>query len=129
MVGRLGCSAILCPLQHYNELGRATDNSPCLACSGSDVAPFLGSTACLSAADVQAQNERQILENLYTELEGSNWLQSLFWHVPTVSFCEWYGITCSVNGTVYLIDNALSGKLPEDIFRFTFCQVYQSKWE
>jgi len=120
MVGKLGCSAILCPLQHYNELGHATDNSPCLACSGSDVAPFLGSTACLSAADVQAQNERQILENLYTELDGSNWLQSLNWNDPTVSFCEWYGITCSVNGTVesiYLIDNALSGKLPEDIFR------------
>lgn len=119
MVGKLGCSAILCPLQYYNEFGRATHGSPCVACSGSDVAPFLGSTKCLSFADVQAQEERQIIQQFYTELDGPNWLQSLHWNDPTISLCNWYGITCSVNGTVesiYLIENSLAGQLPEDIF-------------
>lgn len=123
MVGKHGCSAIVCPLNYFNEHGRETDNYPCIACSVSEVAPFLGSTACLSSTDVQAQEERQILQKLYLEMDGPNWLQSLNWNDPTISVCEWYGITCSSNGTVesiYLSGNALFGQLPKEIFQLPF---------
>ena len=60
----------MCGRQQYNEFGRAMDNYPCNECPGSEVAPFLGSTDCLSAAEVEAKTERQILKKLILKQTG-----------------------------------------------------------
>ena len=61
--------------------------------------------------------QREVLIELYTDLNGVGWIKNTNWNT-TISFCEWYGITCNGTGDVTSIKlrvASLSGSLTPNI--------------
>ena len=108
------CDFVLCPIGTYNALGRATGTLRCDSCdSGTEPALYTGATGC-------RRTEREILKELFYNLEGSQWLHNEGWGTH-VSVCEWYGVTCS-SGFVRKLDlrgNNLVGTMPSTIWLLT----------
>ena len=122
-VGLYGCDAILCPPGEVARYGRQFDtNSKCTACSDGKAAPYFGSYECIDAAEQQANEERDILIELFKETVGISWKVNTNWLYTGTSICSWQGITCvseseeSVSA-IHLQGNRLVGKIPTDIFR------------
>lgn len=93
-VGSFQCDAVLCPVGTYNAIGRKSSTGPaCQPCS-TGTNGYLGSFECLTSSEVQEGSEREILEKLYNEMDGPNWLDNSNWLDPDISICDWYGIQC-----------------------------------
>lgn len=112
-VGTYGCEGFLCPPGTASPIGRSmNDTTECQVCPGPASAPFYGTTSC-----DQGPSEREILVNLYNDLQGDQWYRNDFWLTKT-DICEWYGIACS-NGKVIEINlrgNNLRGLPGPEIF-------------
>jgi Leucine-rich repeat (LRR) protein len=121
-VGAFSCNAILCPRNTYSETGRQYDEDHgCFDCPDDETTPFMGSLFCMSEDEETQLEERAILEQLYHDLDGLNWVSQENWFNDKVSFCDWDGITCSREDidtvqAIELPDNGLSGTLPETVF-------------
>jgi Leucine-rich repeat (LRR) protein len=116
-VGANQCGGILCSVDTYSPIGR----NSCQSCpSGTN--GYLGSFNCLTSADQKANGERAILENLYRQMDGDNWVYSDNWMDPDRSICLWYGITCvspdeeSVEA-ISLVENQLRHGFPTEMYR------------
>jgi len=119
-VGQYLCAGILCPVGTFSTLGRQTAELSCETCS-EGANSFMGSVECLSGAQKQENSERAVLEQLYNEMNGENWLVNTNWMDPDESVCTWYGITCpsATNRTVISIeleDNRLLNALPARVW-------------
>lgn len=87
-----GCDAILCPKGTYNAYGRAksSTNGGCLSCPNGK---FAGAIGCAGVTDDDDTVEKKILDRLFIETGGSNWVRKNNWENGTV--CEYEGIKCS----------------------------------
>ena len=120
-VGKFQCSGILCPADTFSSVGRqASSTISCESCS-SGTNGFMGSIECLTSEQQQQNVERRMLEKLYRDMNGDNWLVNTNWMDPDESYCTWHGITCqsTSNPTVISIDltnNRLLNDLPMGIW-------------
>ena len=116
-VGVFECAGILCTVNTFSPIGR----NSCQSCpSGTN--GYLGSFNCLSTDDHKANGERAILENLYREMNGDNWIYSDNWMDPDKSICTWYGITCVSDDeesveSISLVENELRHGFPTEMYR------------
>ena len=113
-VGSIGCDALLCPPKTYALEGRATGSISCEPC---ETAEYAGSTSC-APVDGASVNERAVLINLYNVMGGQYWQSATNWLNPSVSVCQWQGISCtadSVSG-INLRNNGLTKAPPRDLF-------------
>jgi len=116
---KFGCDGILCAIGTYQKYsGRQTsDKMPCSTCSLSGGAPFMGSTSCVSAADIITRN---ILSTLYESTGGKNWYRQGNWTNVDAPVCYWEGIECGHNHEtiqrIKLGANNLVGPTPSEIF-------------
>ena len=121
-VGEFSCDAILCPKNTYSETGRQYDEDhECFECPDGETTPFMGSLFCMSEEEEMQLEERAILEQLYQDLDGLNWVSQKNWFNDKVSFCDWDGITCSradidTVQAIELPDNGLSGTVSDAVF-------------
>ena len=73
----------------------------------------LAATSVVAAAS----SDYNVLQDIYASTNGATWLDP--WNVSTaVPYCNWYGVTCNVDGDVTqlrLTSNGLSGSLPASI--------------
>jgi Leucine-rich repeat (LRR) protein len=120
-VGSYGCDAILCPAGTYNAIGReGSGASTCQGC-GTGTGGLLGSFECLSSNEVQEGSEREILELLYSAMDGPNWLDNTNWLDPDESICNWYGIQCVSDSedsvaSIDLSNNRLRNAFPSEVY-------------
>ena len=78
-----------------------------------NVDTFRGSTC----GSVDSDEDRPVLEALYTATNGQNWENSANW-LSERPISEWYGVTVDVDGRVnglYLNSNDLTGEIPEEL--------------
>ena len=78
-----------------------------------NVDTFRGSTC----GSVDSDEDRPVLEALYTATNGQNWENSENW-LSERPLSEWYGVTVDVDGRVnglYLRSNDLTGEIPEEL--------------
>ena len=78
-----------------------------------NVDTFRGSTC----GSVDSDEDRPVLEELYTATNGQNWENSANW-LSERPLSEWYGVTVDVDGRVnglYLSSNDLTGEIPEEL--------------
>ena len=78
-----------------------------------NVETFRGSTC----GSVDSDEDRPVLEELYTATNGQNWENSANW-LSERPISEWYGVTVDVDGRVnglYLSSNELTGEIPEEL--------------
>ena len=70
--------------------------------------------------------QQQALTALYHASDGPSWLKKSNWLDNSVSYCEWYGVTCSQNNDVQALDlgsNGLKGTLSSELSALTELQV------
>ena len=128
------CDAILCPLQTYNEQGRATDAGQCEPCT--DSLQFLGSTTCSSSPSETVP--WKILAGFYQSTSGEKWVNSMGWNILNalngnesaisgIDVCNgWYGVICE-NGNITEISlpkNDLFGTIPDSIFAIPTLRIF-----
>ena len=91
-----GCDGVLCSLGSYSEEGFAVDGQGCTKCPEGETTLYLGSTRC------DALTEADVLSIFFEVMQGNEWPDDMKrnWGDPTVSTCEWSGITCDSNGEV-----------------------------
>ena len=120
MVGQVGtCAAIACPPYTYYENGRQWD--PAVPCSPCPDAPdaFIGHDSC-----VNANEERDILMQIYTATNGEFWANNKNWMNDRMPICSWDRVFCGLgneskdHGVVKLDleSNQLDGKIPSSIY-------------
>ncbi len=66
---------------------------------------------------VQANQDREILVDLYNSTNGAGWTKKTNW-LQGDSPCNWFGVSCDTNGRVtelYLYNNNLNGTLPVNL--------------
>jgi hypothetical protein len=66
----------------------------------------------------QQSEEKGVLQDFYTSLDGPNWRTFDNWNVGDQCWDAWYGITCDEMGHVIsidLVDNKLNGTIPPSI--------------
>lgn len=120
-VGQYQCDGILCPDGTFSSLGRRGPGaSSCETCA-SGTSGYMGSVECLSSSEQQENNERAVLEKMYRQMNGENWLVNTNWMDPDESICTWYGIECrsTSSPTIISIDlenNRLLNSLTIDIW-------------
>ena len=113
-----GCDKILCAKGSFNALGRATTMLPCSPCPSINDTIYFGSTQCGPNA------EREILEAMYIDLNGRDWILRDGWEDEENSdICTWYGVTCHQTGVsagfIQIIDlheNNMVGAVNSAIF-------------
>jgi Leucine-rich repeat (LRR) protein len=114
------CDGLLCPKNTFSETGRHTKDQVCEPCPENTVAPFMGSVQCVTADELEFENERSVLKLLYDSLDGAGWHSKNNWYDDTVTFCNWHGITCTSDGksvqAIHLASNGLKGTLPDVVF-------------
>mmetsp|Transcript_16074 Transcript_16074/g.24004 ORF Transcript_16074/g.24004 Transcript_16074/m.24004 type:complete len:2620 (-) Transcript_16074:183-8042(-) len=119
-VGAFDCDGLLCPKNTFSQTGRRTENQTCLPCPDDTVAPYMGSSKCVSAEEQAIENEREVLKAMYDSLDGIGWHSQSNWYDDAVSFCDWQGITCTSDGksvqSIHIGANGLKGTLPDVIF-------------
>jgi len=120
-VGKYGCDGFLCSPDTFSRYGREHENDACQKCPGGTKAPYYGSFDCVGDTEGAANNERAILTDLFLKTDGYNWATQTNWLDPTISICEWYGITCTSDSTesvsaIVLSRNNLNGTIPSIIF-------------
>ena len=119
-VASFGCDAILCPAQYSNMLGRQSLSSvPCVACPSGMIAPYMGSTQCVSETAYQAL-ERDALTKLFQSTNGQQWLRKDKW-LEAFDVCAWYGVRC-IGEKVIGVDlqaNNLDGSIPSELVRLS----------
>lgn len=121
-VARYSCDAILCPKGTFNTLGRQTQSLPCTPCPDAGELPFLGGMACFS---IEKSKEKDILVKFFKVTGGENWYVKDGWMDESKDICEWYGVTCSVDGAVTAIilgGNNLVGTPPPELFQLATIQ-------
>ena len=114
------CDHILCAKGSYNTLGYASTTAPCVPCSDGRSLDYYGSVQC-------GENiEREILTNLYSELNGHGWSNDDGW-LDDPDVCKWYGITCHSQGRnsgrvqgIFLAGNDLVGTLSSNIYKLQY---------
>jgi Leucine-rich repeat (LRR) protein len=117
-VGDYGCDAILCPKGKYvAPTGRQVkDSAPCQKCNVEGGAQFMGSTRCISLAEMET---RPVLIDMYNQLGGNEWWSNENWLSEEADVCSWYGVNCtedkSVTG-IFLGSNNLKGTLSPDFW-------------
>ena len=120
-VGKFQCSGILCPPGTFSSVGRQASSAlVCESCSSGGNG-FMGNVECLTSEQLQQNTQRKVLEKLYRDMNGDNWLVNTNWMDPDESYCTWYGITCQStdNPTVISIDlsnNRLLNDLPMGVW-------------
>ncbi|KAI2512481.1 hypothetical protein MHU86_1934 [Fragilaria crotonensis] len=117
-VGEYGCDAILCPKFTSSPLGRqAFGDISCQSCPNPDASnPSFGQTSCV--ATPPPMTERQILEKLFKECEGTSWTNRENWLAGS-NVCEWYGVACDDAKSVVSIvlgANNMKGTIPQEVF-------------
>ncbi len=78
-------------------------------------------TATIESCDCP-NNERAILETLYNDTDGTNWINT--WNL-TASIASWYGVTLNENGCVSHLNlsaNNLTGNIPAELGSLTELQ-------
>ena len=119
-VGRVTCTAILCPIGTYNVYGMASKTFE--TCDDCPTATFMGTTTC-TEEDESKYSEKKIIKQLYIETGGPDWTESQNWTVSGVGICNYQGITCS-EGThdnegvteIDLTNMGLSGTIPSAVW-------------
>ena len=73
-----------------------------------------------------AERERQALVALYQATNGPHWKNHDNWLSPSITECDWHGVTCGISGdggwivqSLDLSNNNLVGAVPEEIGAFT----------
>jgi len=120
-VGLYSCDSIMCPPDTSSKYGRRQGVTQCEDCPESTSAPFWGSLSCVSEKQASRKSEKEILEMLYTALDGVDWHSQDYWIDSDTSFCEWKGIKCTSDSeesveAIRLPNNALYGEVPSSIF-------------
>ena len=119
-VGAFDCDGLLCPKDTFSQTGRRAVDQTCLPCPANSVAPYMGSSKCVSAEAQAIENEREVLKAMYDSLDGIGWHSQSNWYDDSVSFCDWIGITCTSDGksiqSILLGANGLKGTLPDVVF-------------
>ena len=98
------------------------DDSVCMECPNGTTTPSFGSFECIKATEGEEDDERAILTDFFLKMDGYSWAVQTNWLEPTMSVCEWYGITCiayskvSVSAIV-LPRNSLNGTIPSTIYK------------
>lgn len=117
-VGKVGCTAFLCPIGTWTPLGRASaiKDYQCTRCGVDGAAKYYGSTSC----DVEVA-ERALLLQLYSECGGTEWYNNYGW-ASSEPHCNWFGINCEGGqfGKVVSLNlgsNNLIGYPPGAIFK------------
>ena len=84
------CAAIACPPYTWSEDGRQdSESSPCQSCPYMNNA-FVGNNRC-----IQANQERQILMELFDSALGKFWSKKNGWGMTSeVPICQWDGVQC-----------------------------------
>ncbi|KAI2508081.1 hypothetical protein MHU86_6373 [Fragilaria crotonensis] len=92
-VSNYGCDAILCEPGTFSGEGKQiSPSTKCTSCPGLTDAPFFGATDCTSHKQGNA-TERDILIELYDNLNGTNWADQTNWNSDE-DHCTWFGIVC-----------------------------------
>lgn len=124
-----GCKALGCPVNTYNDLGRASKEET--ICKPCDTSLYFGSTVCPpSYAD-----ERKILEAIYLKTKGELWLERNNWMDEEKSICDWEGVVCDDNlgpdeggvTTLNLQDFGLEGDVPSIVFSLPYLKELNLK--
>jgi Leucine-rich repeat (LRR) protein len=72
-----------------------------------------------AASAAVSQSERDALVALYNSTNGSAWVDSAGWLGSAGTECDWFGVTCSGDGSAIvgltLIRNGLAGSLPPEL--------------
>jgi len=103
------CESVACPMGFVAEDGIY----PCHKCPNRYLNPYLGGRLghCMDI------NQRDILQILYTETYGMNWVNiDLEWNPENDYYCAFSGITCDNKNNVIginLKNKGLKGKIPE----------------
>ena len=72
------------------------------------------------------EKEKVNLEIMYERMNGQNWTKNDGWMDDTVGICQWYGISCGIDGHVTSINlraNNLAGKFP------VYTRDHSSGWD
>lgn len=131
-VGQFQCDGILCPVGTYNAFGRKNARATtCETCSTGS-SGYFGSFACMSNTEEQEYSERGILEKIYRQMNGDNWLENNNWMDKEQSICTWFGIKCVSNDnpsvvSINLENNRLLNDLVTDIFNLPNLQSLNLK--
>ena len=65
----------------------------------------------------------QILEDFYNSTNGSGWIIKTNWLSSTISYCDWYGITCFGSSfKIAIRSNRLIGTIPSSLGQLTQLQ-------
>jgi Leucine-rich repeat (LRR) protein len=67
----------------------------------------------------------EVLSKLYDATTGISWRRKDHWKQSSISVCEWYGVTCSIDGVeqvedIVLSSNNLDGTVPREIFQLPY---------
>lgn len=71
------------------------------------------------------RDDTKILSEFYNSCNGVAWINSSNWNNPTISPCEWFGITCNDDGDIVAINmffNNLKGMIPTSFGDLTSLQ-------
>lgn len=122
------CDAIACPRNTYSSTGRQSTDEICQTCGSNEMAPYIGSTSCMTFSDATEKltwKERMILLDFYDAAGGENWTIATNWgQNATQSLCTWHGVACAPSSdsptgivqSLILPDNNLVGKPTSSIF-------------
>ncbi|NNF33244.1 MAG: hypothetical protein HKN68_04000, partial [Saprospiraceae bacterium] len=80
----------------------------------------------VETADGQCDAQYDALMDIYNATSGENWNNNDNWG-SDCDICDWYGISCDVNGNVTginLYNNGLSGSLPDVFFSLPFLENF-----
>jgi len=112
---RDGCTSVACPANTKAFQGIF----PCHTCAESFLNPYLGSNQCIGL------EQRDILRNMYNEMNGDDWLFASSWQLANeagwaenINICDMEGVDCNSAGHVVGINLAnknLSGMIPESV--------------
>jgi len=126
-----GCEAILCNPGRYNALGRQTSfDMPCAPCNLQGGAQYYGSIACVASDGTEAttpppnnnvDNDRWIMELIYSTCKGEYWTEKDGWMDDNVGICEWSGVSCSDDGAMglNLRSRGLKCAFPKEAFKLS----------
>eukprot|EP00816_Leptocylindrus_hargravesii_P006519 CAMPEP_0196806136 /NCGR_PEP_ID=MMETSP1362-20130617/6000_1 /TAXON_ID=163516 /ORGANISM="Leptocylindrus danicus, Strain CCMP1856" /LENGTH=742 /DNA_ID=CAMNT_0042179461 /DNA_START=90 /DNA_END=2318 /DNA_ORIENTATION=- len=109
IVGATGASVAYMLVERSEKAGSSNTNIPSAAPSSMGIP----SAAPSSMASILQQTA---LVQLYESTNGESWSSKAGW-LSTVSVCNWYGVTCSVDivTSLDLYENNLDGSIPTEI--------------